>query len=137
MAINTLMCDTDVIIEFLLGNFAVKEMLERAGFNNISISPITVAEIQMGEPGKISLQRTMKRLAAIPVIPIDAVISLRFSELFHRYCLSHRPTIPVVLIAATALTYDIELFTLNVSDYKFITGLQLLRHHIKPVRQKR
>ncbi|MBS1657352.1 MAG: type II toxin-antitoxin system VapC family toxin [Bacteroidetes bacterium] len=125
------------MIEFLFDTPEVVQQLLRFGFNNIAISPVTVAEIQAGERDKLSLNNTMKKLSAIPVIPIDAVISLRFSELFHRYCLSHRPSIPDVLIAATALSYNIELFTLNLSDYKFIRGLRLVQHRIKPVRQKR
>ncbi|MBX7139964.1 MAG: type II toxin-antitoxin system VapC family toxin [Chitinophagales bacterium] len=125
------------MIEFLFDTPEVVQQLLRFGFNNIAISPVTVAEIQAGERDKLALNNTMKKLSAIPVIPIDAVISLRFSELFHRYCLSHRPSIPDVLIAATALSYNIELFTLNLSDYKFIRGLRLVQHRIKPVRQKR
>ncbi|MEO5673610.1 MAG: PIN domain-containing protein [Chitinophagales bacterium] len=104
----TVLCDTEVMIEFLFNTPEVVDQLLRFGFNNIAISPVTIAENQVGERDKSSLRDTMKKLSAIPVVPIDAVISLRFTELFHHYCLSHRPSIPDILIAAIALSYDIE-----------------------------
>ena len=132
---NTVLCDTDVIIELLIQNTAVAEKIISIGYNNIAITPITLAEIQAGEPNKISLNKTMKKLSAIPVIPLDAAMSMRFTSLFEKYCLSHSPSIPDMLIAATAISYDIELFTLNLKDYKFIEGLKLLKHKIKPLKK--
>ena len=133
---NTVLCDTDVIIELLLNNTLVAEKILAIGYNNIAITPVTLAEIQVGEPNKISLNKTMKKLSAISVIPLDAAISIRFTNLFEKYCLSHHPSIPDMLIASTAISYEIELFTLNLKDYKFIHGLKLLKHSIKPLKKK-
>jgi len=44
------------------------------------------------------------------------------------YALSHRPGIPDVLIAATALDHDLSLFTLNVKDFRFIPDLTIHEH---------
>ncbi|MFI5134902.1 MAG: type II toxin-antitoxin system VapC family toxin [Chitinophagales bacterium] len=134
---NTVLCDTDVIIELLKENNLVVAKIISIGYNNITITPITLAEIQLGEPDKISFQKTLKKLSPVPVIPLDAAISIRFTSLFEKYCLSHRPSIPDMLIAATAISYDIELFTLNTKDFRFIHGLKLMNHNIKPIRVRR
>lgn len=41
------------------------------------------------------------------------------------YSLSHKLSIPDAIIAATALVYDLELYTLNLKDFRFIPGLTL------------
>ena len=42
-----------------------------------------------------------------------------------QYSLSHKLTIPDALIAATALTHNISLYTLNLKDFRFIQGLNI------------
>jgi tRNA(fMet)-specific endonuclease VapC len=41
------------------------------------------------------------------------------------YSLSHKLSLPDALIAATVLEHDLELYTLNVRDFGFISGLAL------------
>ena len=41
------------------------------------------------------------------------------------YALSHKPGIPDILIAATALDHDLSLFTLNVKDFRYIPELNI------------
>jgi tRNA(fMet)-specific endonuclease VapC len=50
-----------------------------------------------------------------------------FLELLSKYALSHKLAIPDGFIAATAITNDVELFTLNVKDYRFIDDLKLYK----------
>jgi predicted nucleic acid-binding protein len=42
-----------------------------------------------------------------------------------RYSLSHKASVPDMLIAATALSHDVTLYTLNIKDFKFIPDLNL------------
>ena len=58
-------------------------------------------------------------------IPVTRDISLRFLELMETYALSHRPGIPDILIAATALDNDLSLFTLNLKDFHYIPELKI------------
>ncbi|MBS4029679.1 MAG: hypothetical protein KGZ58_13710 [Ignavibacteriales bacterium] len=53
-------------------------------------------------------------------------ITSSFLELMEKYSLSHKPKIDDMLIAATSLCYGIELFTLNVNDFKFIPKIKLI-----------
>ena len=46
-------------------------------------------------------------------------------ELMSRYSLSHKVSIPDMLIAATAISHELELYTLNTKDFKFIPELNL------------
>jgi hypothetical protein len=64
-------------------------------------------------------------LTLIQRYPVDAVISECFVELMETYSLSHGLAIPDALIAATALVHDVELFTQNTRDFRFIAGLRL------------
>ena len=59
---------------------------------------------------------------AIPVIPLDAAIAAKAIELRQRKPISLADSI----IAATALTYNLTLFTDNIKDYTGIQGLTLM-----------
>lgn len=67
----------------------------------------------------------MNDLSGLTIIHLDELISTTFLGLMNSYVLSHRLEIPDALIAATALVYDIKLYTNNVRDYRFIKGLKL------------
>jgi predicted nucleic acid-binding protein len=60
------------------------------------------------------------------VIPVNPQISSTAVELLRQYRLSHGLLIADALIAATALFLEIPLLTKNQSDYRFVSGLQLL-----------
>jgi hypothetical protein len=49
-----------------------------------------------------------------------------------QYSLSHKLTIPDALIAATALTHNISLYTLNLKDFRFIQGLNIYNPTLSP-----
>ena len=99
--------------------------LRQIGLQNLAVSVITVAELYYGALNKAELRKIKKHLALMHQIPVTRDISLRFLELMEMYALSHRPGIPDVLIAATALDHDLSLFTLNVKDFRFIPDLKI------------
>jgi len=41
--------------------------------------------------------------------------------------ISHKLALPDGFIAATAIAHNIELYTLNMKDYRFIDGLRLYK----------
>ena len=59
---------------------------------------------------------------AIPVIPLDSAVAAKAIELRQRKPIS----LADAIIAATALTYDLTLFTENVKDYAGIKGLKIM-----------
>lgn len=59
--------------------------------------------------------------STIPIIPLNDAIALKAIELRQRKPISLADSI----FAATALTYDLTLFTENIKDYSSIKGLKL------------
>jgi len=65
-----------------------------------------------------------KHLSLMKQIPLDEEISNRFLVLLEEYALSHKFSVPDALIAATALSHSLPIFTLNVKDFRFISDLK-------------
>ena len=131
------LCDTDVLIEFLNRNVEVAVKINEFGIQNICISSVSVNEVLLGAINKKDFQRLSKWLSQFIIIDLTTDISVECRGLINTYGLSHKPSIPDMLIAATALSLDIDLFTLNLGDFKFIKHLQLIDYNIKPKRTGR
>jgi tRNA(fMet)-specific endonuclease VapC len=120
-----ILCDTNVLIEFYKNNPRITAELRQVGLGNLTVSVITVAELYYGALNKSELKMIKENLALMHQIPVTRDISLRFLELMETYSLSHKPGIPDMLIAATALDDDLTLFTLNVKDFQYIPDLKI------------
>jgi tRNA(fMet)-specific endonuclease VapC len=120
-----ILCDTNVLIEFYKNNPRITADLRLIGLSNLAISVITVAELYYGALNKSELTEIKNHLALMHQIPVTRDISLRFLGLMETYALSHRPGIPDILIAATALDHEFSLFTLNVKDFQYIPELKI------------
>ena len=122
-----ILCDTNILIEFYKNNTAIIQELRQIGSQNLAISVITRAELYYGAINKNELKRIQKHLDLLQNIPTDRSISEQFIQLMANYSLSHKLTIPDALIAATALVNDLELYTLNIKDFRFIENLRIYR----------
>ena len=120
-----ILTDTNVLIELYKGNQAVIYTLQRMAPVNIAVSVITKAELFYGARDKQELLKIERQLTACRCYGLNETISGLFIELMSQYSLSHKVSIPDMLIAATAVTYELELYTLNTKDFKFIPGLKL------------
>jgi predicted nucleic acid-binding protein len=121
------LCDTDVIIGFYRNNPDVISELKRIGQENIDISIITAGELLYGALNKKELRKIKRDLDNLTIINIDNKTCDIFLELLSKFVLSHKLSVPDGFIAATALANDIELYTLNLKDYRFIDGLKLYK----------
>ncbi|MCU0327301.1 MAG: type II toxin-antitoxin system VapC family toxin [Spirosomaceae bacterium] len=117
--------DTNIIIEVYKNNRLIINEIERIGEENICISVITAGELLYGALNRQELSFIRKNLKTITNIKIDGIICDKFIEIMDAYSLSHNLKIPDGLIAATALVYDIPIYTLNLKDFKPIKGIQL------------
>lgn len=120
-----ILCDTNILIEFYKNDPRIIAELQRIGLPSLAASVITVAELFYGAIDKAELKKIKNHLSLIQQIPLTRDISIRFLKLMDTYALSHRPGIPDVLIAATALELELHLFTLNVKDFLYIPDLTL------------
>ena len=119
------LCDTNILIEALRQNPIIIEQLNLIGSENIAISIITYAELLYGARDKNEANKIKKYLQFIRLIPATTEISELFVDLINKYTLSHSIGIPDTFIAATALHFNLPLYTLNNKDSKFISNLNL------------
>jgi len=123
---NIVLCDTNILIELFKNNLSVIEKLKEIGEKNVAISSVTVGELFYGALNKKELNTIKKMVDHLIVFHITEAISKTYIELMHKYSKSHGLAIPDALIAATALVHDIEIFTLNKKDFKYIEHIKLI-----------
>lgn len=120
-----ILCDTNILIEFYKNNPQISQTFRAVGKNELAISVITEAELYFGALNKAELQMIQRHLSSLHRFVLDMAVSTQFLHLMETYSLSHKLSIPDALIAATALVHNVELFTLNLKDFRFISGLTL------------
>lgn len=120
-----ILCDTNILIEFYKNNPKIMNELRLIGASNLAISVVTQAELYYGAFNKAELRKIRKHLSSLHSFPLNASISNRFIQLMETYSLSHKLSIPDALIAATAQEEKVELYTMNLKDFRFIPKLKL------------
>ncbi len=80
----------------------------------------------MGALNKRELQKINRIISEFKLIDSEQDILDLSVILINHYALSHNMTIYDSIIAATCLIYDIELWTYNKKDFKYIDGLRLI-----------
>jgi predicted nucleic acid-binding protein len=83
-------------------------------------------ELLVGLRNKNDLRALDDFLARFQIIPLHEQISSTAVDLLRRYNLSHGLLIPDALIAATAISMNLQFVTKNIRDYRFIQELKLL-----------
>jgi predicted nucleic acid-binding protein len=97
----------------------------------LAIRVITKFELMVGCKDKKELRELKFFLERFEVLHLSEVISSKAVELFNKFRLSHDVKIADMLIASTAITYNIELISKNQKDFKFIDELQLIKYFLK------
>jgi predicted nucleic acid-binding protein len=117
--LKQVLVDSDVLIEVTRARDQIllarwEQLIQSDG--NLFCSPITVAELWHGaRPGE---QEALERLfRAVPCVPIDANVGRHAGELLAHYRKSHHLELADALIAATASTHGLELWTRNRRHY--------------------
>lgn len=123
-----ILCDTDVFIEAFKGNSLATGLFRNIGFENISVSAITVMELYFGAINKREMMTIKNRLQQLMIIQVDQGICETAVDLVEEYAKSHGLQVPDALIAATAIGRQMKLLSYNVKDFKFIKGI----HFYKP-----
>ena len=99
--------------------------LDELGFDRLYLSVISEAEMYVGMK-RSEKRRTVETINKFNVIGLDAEISRRLLNLIWEHY-TKRPGIADMIIAATALTYPVELFTFNKKDFDFVEGITFYR----------
>lgn len=132
MAKKQVICDTDVMIDYWDTNQprhnATKIILEKnIGLDNVVLSAITKMELMIGAGSKSEMQKISKQLNRYNIALINDAVTFKAIEILERYRLSHGLSLPDSFIGATALLAELELFTYNTKDFRFISGLELFK----------
>jgi tRNA(fMet)-specific endonuclease VapC len=128
----TYLIDTDWVIDFLKGDPAATALLRSFPPKSIGISIITFVEIYEGiltsaDP-KQSERIFRSFLRNVKVLPLNRNVAKRTAAVrahLRQHGRSVRQRAYDLVIAATALTYNLTLVTRNVADYRDVPGLQI------------
>lgn len=122
--------DTGVVIDFLDGKESVrKELYEVIGVENIYISTVVKFEIYFGMLKKEE-KATHQFFKEINHVRLDAEIS----NIAIGFILTHRREkvkLPDCLIASTAKSLNMELYTYNTKDFDYLEGVKLYKPKYK------
>ena len=115
--------DTGVVIDFLDGKESVrKELYEVIGIENIYISTVVKFEIYFGMLKKEE-KATRQFFKEINHVRLDAEIS----DIAIGFILTHRREkvrLPDCLIASTAKSLNMEVYTYNIKDFDYVLNVQ-------------
>ena len=124
--------DTCICICWLRDKYGIRERINAVGFENCSISEMTVAELKVGKVlgqlkgGPKYKEQPMKEFfCAINVIPIATIFNHYAAEKA-RLALMGKPTGEFdLLIGCTAVANKMIMVTENVDDFKNIKDIQI------------
>ena len=120
-----MLIDTCILIDYSRRKQDIVNFIESTGKPNLFINSIIQMEMIQGALNKRELLYIKKDLQGFSSLPIEQpVLDLAF-DLLNQYALSHQAKIPDMIIAATALTYGLELKTYNLKDFLFINTLNV------------
>jgi predicted nucleic acid-binding protein len=120
-----ILCDTNIFIEIYRDNNKIIESVKQIGQQNLAVSDVTRGELFFGARNKKELQAIHKDMDQLIVLPIDTIISEMAVKLVEDFSLSHKLSLPDALIGATAIYYNVELYTLNIKDFRFLEEVKL------------
>jgi len=120
---NSILLDTDVLVDFLRGHSKAVAFIN-AQSDRIILSSIVVAELFAGVRGDAEQVVLEDFISLFRVIPVDAEIA-KTGGLYKRdYARSHGVGLADAILAATAESENAELKTLNTKHYPMFKGLR-------------
>jgi tRNA(fMet)-specific endonuclease VapC len=122
--------DSDWVIDYLAGGAESLQLLESLADEGIAISILTYMEVYQGilrSPQPKEVEASLAGfLSSVPIIPVSLEVAQRCARLRELLRVQGRRVNQRaidLLIAATALEYDLTLITRNSRDYADIPGL--------------
>ncbi|MPZ13625.1 MAG: PIN domain-containing protein [Chloroflexi bacterium] len=127
----TYLIDTDWLVDYLYGNPQARQLLSDLEPDGIAISIVTYLEIYEGiqlsrdpKQAEQAIRSVLRRLQVLPLSRTVAKETARVRAVLRRNKapLAHRAL--DLIIAGTALAYDLELVTRNTRDYTDVPNLR-------------
>ncbi len=80
-----------------------------------------------GARNKMELEIIRKDLNKLTILSIQSEIYGNAVQLIEKYSLSHKFSLPDAFIASTAIYHNLELFTLNIKDFKYLKNIKFFK----------
>ena len=110
--------DSCIVIDFINGKLESRDFK----INSYCFNSIVDMEVIVGAKNKRDLNTINKKLSNFKSIDINQEILTLARSLVEQHSLSHGMAIYDSIIAASCLIYDLELWTYNKKDFKYIDG---------------
>lgn len=130
-----ILIDTDVLIEAEKGNYPLEKLLTEFGEEEVGISAITASELLHGveyaKKGKIKMERSEfveGILKIFPVFPFGVEAAREHARTWVYLRNKGQMIGPHdLIIAATALSLNFSLATLNITEFRRIKNLRIIQ----------
>lgn len=124
--------DTDILIDFTKGETDSLNTLNRLNKDyELLISVMTKFEILVGARNKNEFKDLERFISTYHLVDFTSSITSEATNLLRKYRLSHGLLVADSLIASTALVLNCPMITKNQKDFKFISGLELIKYPMK------
>lgn len=120
--------DTNIVIEYLKNNLEVVEVLAR--YEKIYINDVVIMELYQGARDKRELNFIKNKILHFEILHMGQEIVSLAREILDAYTLSHNTKIMDALIASTVIMYNVDLYTLNRKDFKYLKQVNLVNERI-------
>lgn len=119
-----LLCDTCVIIDFMNNR---SPMLNDLINSNVVLFVNSIIEMELlqGARDKNELRRIEKKLESFRLLNMQQTIFDLATQFIREYRLSHGLALPDAVIGATAIYYQMPLYTYNCKDFMFLPAIEL------------
>jgi predicted nucleic acid-binding protein len=115
-----------VRIDYLIDGTSADEAARLLETEAVVVSAVSVFELLAGVTASVHVQQRAELIKLVEVAPVTETIALRAGEL---YTTLRRGGVTIdnedILIAATAVTLGIPLFTINARHFEKVPGLSL------------
>jgi predicted nucleic acid-binding protein len=117
--------DSNILIDMMRSVKTTLHQVEEIGMENVVISSITVIEVLNGARNRMDFNKIENNIKDIPVIHFTENISKMAEEFSRKFSMANPTQVPYLIIGATAIHFNLKLFTHNKKDFRFIPGIQL------------
>lgn len=127
---NKVICDTNIISQYLNGNERIREKIREIGFENIYITPVIYIELirwlSVYKGLTPQLRREYKKtFNSLKVLHLTREISALAMDISIKVDSLDAPD---VLIGATAVHYKIPVFTENIKHFSLIKKISIVEY---------
>ena len=118
--------DTNIVIEYIKkrDNEKIIEFVD--SFDRVYINDVIIMELYQGARDKKELNYIKKKIMKFEVLKMNQEIISLAREILDRYTLSHNTKIMDALIASTVIMYNIDLYTFNKKDFRYLEQVNLI-----------